>query len=76
MPNNKKLDLFKLKAFADHKINMTQKLKVALGRIKNIEGKGEDTAYQHFLLFPQCLQYSTFFVLLKVGIFMYRVKCD
>ena len=27
-------------------------------RIENIVGKGENTAYQHLLLFPQCFQKS------------------
>ena len=30
----------KLKAFADNKINVTQKLKFALGRVENIVGEG------------------------------------
>ena len=29
------LDLYRLKAFADDKINVTQKLKFALGRVEN-----------------------------------------
>ena len=51
-----------MKAFADDKINMTEKLKFVLGRVENIAGKGEDAGYQHFLLFPQCFQKT-----LKVG---------
>ena len=54
LPNNKILDLSKLKVFADNKINMTQKLKLALGRKENIVGKGENAGNQHFLLFRQC----------------------
>ena len=38
----------KLKAFADDKINMTQKLKFVSGRAENIVGKGENAGYQHF----------------------------
>ena len=49
------LDSSKLKAFKD-KINVTQKLKFALGTVENIVGKGENAFYQHFLLFPQCFQ--------------------
>ena len=49
LPNNKILDWFKLKAFADNKVNVSEKLKFVLGRVKNIVGKG----YQHFLIFPQ-----------------------
>ena len=60
LPNNKILDVSKLKPFADDKINVTQKLKSAVGRIKNSVGKGENAGYQHFLLFPQCFQKDTF----------------
>ena len=51
---NKILDLFKLKAFADDKINTIQKLKFALGSIQNIVEKGENAGCQYFLLFSQC----------------------
>ena len=40
LPNDKILDLSKLKAFADDKINETQKLKFKLGRLENTVGKG------------------------------------
>ena len=53
LPNDKLLDWSKLKAFADEKMNVTQKLKFVIGRIENIMGKGENAGYQHFLLFPQ-----------------------
>ena len=26
------------------------------GTVENIEGKGENAGYQHFLFFPQCFQ--------------------
>ena len=42
----------KLKAIADHKMNMTEKL---------IVGKGENTGYHHFLLFLTCFQKASFF---------------
>ena len=51
LPKDKILDLSKLKAFADDKINVTQKLKFKIGRVENIVGKGENADYQHFLLF-------------------------
>ena len=38
----------KLKAFADDKINVNQKLKFVLGRVENIVGKGENTAFSPF----------------------------
>ena len=42
LPNDKILDWSKLKAFADKKITVTQKLKFVLGRVKNIVEKGEN----------------------------------
>ena len=44
------------KAFADGKLTVTQKLAFVLERVENIVGKGENACYQHFHLFPQCLQ--------------------
>ena len=62
------LDWSKFKVFAGDKINLTLKLKFALKRIENIVGKGENTGYQHFLLFPQCFQKASVTGSLKVGI--------
>ena len=56
LPNDKILVWSKLKAYADDKIIVTEKLKIVLGRIENIVEKGENAGYQHFLLFPQCFQ--------------------
>ena len=44
----------KLKAFADDKINVTEKQKFFSGWLENIVGKGENAGHQHFLHFPQC----------------------
>ena len=60
LPNNNFLDWSNLKTIADNKIKVTQKLKFGLGRVENIVGKGENAGYQHFLLFPQCFQKTTF----------------
>ena len=49
LPHDMILDRSKLKAFADDKINVIEKLKC--GRVENIMGKGENAGYQHFLLF-------------------------
>ena len=54
LPNNKFSELVQIKASADDKINVREKLKFVLGCVKNITGKGENAGYQHFLLFPQC----------------------
>ena len=33
---------------------MTEKLKFEQERVEDIQGKGKNAGYQHFLLFPQC----------------------
>ena len=68
LPDDKILDLSKLKAFSDDNLNVYQKLKFALGRVENIVGKGENAGYQHFLLFPQCFLKNSLTGSLKVGI--------
>ena len=55
----------KLKVFADNKVNATQKLEFALGRVENIFGKGENLGYQQFLLFPKCFSKASFFRVVK-----------
>ena len=67
LPHNKFLDWFKLKAFADYKIKVIEKLKFNLGRVENTVGKGENAGYQHFLLFLQCFQKASFTGVSKVG---------
>ena len=37
-------------------------------RVENIEGKGENAGYQHFLLFPLRFQKAFYPGMLKVGI--------
>ena len=59
IPNDKILDWFKLKAFADNKRKVNEKLKFGLGRVKKIVGKGENVGNQNFLLYPQCFQKSS-----------------
>ena len=65
LPNNKNLDLFKSKGFADNKINVYEKLKFDLVRVENIVGKGENAGNQHFLLFPLCFPKPASLGLLK-----------
>ena len=67
LPNDKILDLTKLIAFADDKINIAQVIFV-FNRIENIVGKGGNAGYQHCLLFSQCFQKASFLGSLKVGI--------
>ena len=42
IPNDKILDGSKLKAFADDKMNVNERLKFGLGRVENTVGKGEN----------------------------------
>ena len=60
LPNNKFWDWSKLKALADEKLNVTEKLKYVLGRVENIVGKGENAGSQHFLQFPPRFQKASF----------------
>ena len=53
LPNGRMLDISKLKAFTDNKINVIGKLKSVLGREENIVGKGENAGNQHFLHLTQ-----------------------
>ena len=48
LPNDKILDVTKLKAFADDRINVVQMIITVFVRLENILGKGENAGYQHF----------------------------
>ena len=48
LPNNKTLDVPKLKALVDDKLNVTENLKFALGGVENIVGKGENAGIFSF----------------------------
>ena len=60
LPNGKILDWSKLKALADNKINVAEMMIFLSDWVENILEKGENAGYQHFLLFPQCLQQHSF----------------
>ena len=66
LPNDNIFDWFKLKAFADDKINLPKKQNSFSGCEENIVRKGENAGYQHFLLFPQCFQKASLSGSLKV----------
>ena len=66
LPNNKILNLSKLKAFADDKINVSQKLK--FGKSRKHCRKRRKCWLPAFSFFPQCFQKLSFLGLLKVGI--------
>ena len=64
-PNSKIYDWSKLKAFADDRINVTEKLKFVLGKVKNNEGKGKNAGYQHFLPLSTMFSKGVFFKIVK-----------
>ena len=51
LPKDKIVDRSNLKAFADDKIYVGEKLKFVLGMVENIIGKGEIAGYQQLVLF-------------------------
>ena len=68
LPEDIILDWSKLKAFADDKIIVTEKMKFVLERVEKIVGEGENVGYKHFLLFPKCFKKASYTGSLKVGI--------
>ena len=54
LPYDKFLDMAKLKAYADDKLNVAKMTTFLCGRLENTVGKEENAGYQHFLLFSQC----------------------
>ena len=74
LPNDKILNWSKLKVFANSKLNVTEKLKYAFGRVENIVGKGENADYQHFLLFQQYFQNASYTMVLKVDIVWFELN--
>ena len=45
-----------MKASADDKLKVAQIQKFLIYMLENVVGEGEKDDYQHFILFPQCLQ--------------------
>ena len=52
-PNDKILDVTKLKAFADYKSDVGKMMISLTDRVENTVGKEENAGHQHFLLFLQ-----------------------
>ena len=67
LPNNKILDVTKLKAFVSNK-NVAGMTISLLERVENAVGTGENAGYQHFLLFQQCFPKPSSLGSLKVRI--------
>ena len=53
-------------AFADDKINLTEKLKFLYERAENIVGKGENTCYQDLFFFLRYFQKAFYTMLFEV----------
>ena len=62
------------KELADDKINVTEKIKLVLGRVENIVGKGENAGYQHFFSFSHNVFKSLLFQGCKKSGLCGRVK--
>ena len=60
LPDNKILDSFKLKEFADDNFKFDENGRKLSKRVENTVGKGEIARYKQFLLFPQCFQKACF----------------
>ena len=58
LPNNKILEVTKLKSFEDNKLNVAKMMTSLVDRVENTVGKGENAGYQHFLLFLHCFPSS------------------
>ena len=66
LPDDKILDVTKLKAFADDRINEAQVMISVFDRVENIVGKGENAGHQqHFIFFPQCVEKDPFVGVIK-----------
>ena len=63
--SNKILDWSKLKAIADDKVNVTEKLKFVLGRVENIVGKGEKCWLPAFSCFSTMFSKGFWYRVLK-----------
>ena len=54
LPDDKVLELTKLKAFADVQLKVAEMTIFLFDRAENTVRKGENAGNQHFLLFPPC----------------------
>ena len=58
----------RMKAFADDKLKVTEKMKICFEKGRKHVGKRENAGYQHFLLFQQFFGKASYTGLLKVEI--------
>ena len=64
IPIDKILDMTKLRAFADNKLNVAEMTISLYHTVENTVEKRENAGFQHFLFFPECSSLGS----LKVGI--------
>ena len=65
LPNDKILDMTKLKAFSNNKLDVGKMTISLFDRVENIVGKGENAGYLHFLLFSVSFLWSLKVVIVK-----------
>ena len=65
LSNDKILYQTNLKAFADNKMNVTEKVKFVHERVENIVGKRGNAGFQHFLFFPTMFSKGLFLKVVK-----------
>ena len=63
-----------MKAFADDKINVVEKLRFFWKSLKTLWEKGKNAGHQHFVLFPQCFLKTSSSRPFQVMIVWERVK--
>ena len=74
LPNDKILNVTKLKAFAEDKLIIVKMMISLYNRVENTGGKGENAGHQHFFLYPQHFPKPSSLGSLKVLIVLYRVR--
>ena len=67
LPNNTILNLSKLKAFGNDKVNVNSSLDFGFGRVEKIVGKGENAGYQNFPLSQLCFFFKFCFLRVIIG---------
>ena len=68
LPNDKILNVNKLKAFADDKLNVAKMTISLFDRVEITVEKVANAGHQHLLIFPQCFPKPSSLGSLKVGI--------
>ena len=67
LPNDKILEVTKLNAFADNKLNVAKMANSLFNRVENAVGKGENAGYQQFFFFsfPKVFSKAFFLKVIK-----------